>query len=172
MRVREAKWADFEDIKNLYCTGYDEIKSDKNFGDTLFLEKPSTKDWIDKFTKRYKNTLDGNATHLVMEEKGKVVGYCVVTKREIPDSELSHVGDLGFRVMYGYRNRGIGTRLIKHTIKSCRGRFDIINAYVISTNVQSKHIFKKMGFRVWGIAPQFVKRGGRYMDLEYLYLKL
>ncbi|MCL5675368.1 MAG: hypothetical protein M1611_02025 [Candidatus Marsarchaeota archaeon] len=37
--------------------------------------------------------------------------------------------------------------------------------------LKAKRLYRKFGFRTWGIAPDYIKRG-KYMDLEYMYLKL
>jgi len=52
------------------------------------------------------------------------------------------------------------------------GRFDTIEVGIMSINRASKSLFKKFGFRRWGVAPGYVKRGKIYMDMEYRYLKL
>ena len=172
MQIRNATKSDFVQIHKIYDQGYDEAKENHDFGDYLRLTRPDTKrkrNWTKEMQSDIKK---GNVLFFVAEENNSIVGFCYVKKKDIPDSELSHVGVLGIRILKEFRRQGLGTKLISKALNESKGKFEIIEAYIMSINRASKSIFKKFGFRIWGTAPGYVKRGNRYIDMEYMYLKL
>jgi RimJ/RimL family protein N-acetyltransferase len=172
MQIRNATRSDLVRVHNIYDQGYTEAEENPNFGDYLRLTKPGAKR-KNKWTKEiYSDIKKGNVIFFVAEENNALVGFCYVKKRDIPDSEISHVGILGIRILKEFRRHGIGSKLVSRALKESKHKFEIIEVYIMSINKASKAIFTKFGFRTWGIAPGFVKRGNRYIDLEYMYLKL
>jgi ribosomal protein S18 acetylase RimI-like enzyme len=173
MKIRELDFKDREAVLSLLDQSYEELKGNPDLGECLRLKRPArgrSRGW---FAKLYNNELrDGNCIFYVAEQDGNVVGFCSVTKKDIPDSEMSHIGTLGMRVGEGFRGEGIGTALLRHTLDKCRGKFEIIELYVFASNKDAKRLYKRFGFRTWGTAPRYIKRGARYMDLEYMSLGL
>jgi RimJ/RimL family protein N-acetyltransferase len=172
MRIRNAKRADLTQVHEIYLQGYAEAKENPNFGDYLRLTKPDAKrknNWIKEMRSDMKT---GNIIFLVAEENNAIIGFCFVKKKDVPDSELSHVGVLAIRILKKFRGQGLGTKLVSRTLKESKGKFEIIEVYIMSINKASKALFKKLGFKIWGVAPGYVKRGKRYIDLKYMYLKL
>ncbi len=172
MQIRELRRADFEGVRRLYDYAHKEIICNPDYGDYVRLKKPTRKERIEQFDRWLKEKNGGDLLFYVAEDKGRIIGFCFVRKTSIPDSELSHVGILGARVAKELRGRGIGQKLIRYALERSRKRFEIIEIEILGINAKSKHIFSKFGFRTWGIAPGFVKRGNRYIDLEHMYLKL
>lgn len=172
MQIRRAEKSDFADIHKIYDQGYDEAEVDPNFGDYLRLTRPDANRknrWTIEMLSDIKKR---NVIFFVAEENGSVVGFCYAKKRDIPDSEMSHVCVLGIRVLKEYRGQGIGTKLVGRVLKECKGRFEIAEVFIIDINKASKSLFRKFRFKACGVAPGFVKRGDRYMNLEYMYLNL
>jgi ribosomal protein S18 acetylase RimI-like enzyme len=87
---------------------------------------------------------NGNVLFFVAEEKGEVVGFCFVKKRDIPDSELSHVGVLAIRILKEFRGKGLGTKLVSRALKESKGQFEIVEVYIMSINKASKALFKNL----------------------------
>jgi ribosomal protein S18 acetylase RimI-like enzyme len=171
IKIRKAKKDDFVDILRLNRNIYKETRADPDFGDSVFLKRPSRARMVRWFNELLSEANNVNAIYLVAELDGKVVGHCFV-KRERPGSELSHVGVLSMLVDRDYRGIGVGGRLLREMIKSSRKKFETIYLRVFSSNVRAKGLYKKMGFRSFGIGPRFVKRGRKYFDMEYMYLRL
>lgn len=172
MLIRKLRWEDFNSLKELHYSAYSELRTNPNYGDYVFLNKPPLKDMMDRFVKRYKLMLEGNAIRYVAEENGKLIGFCFVEKKEVPDSEISHIGKLTMRVAIEWRNKRIGTMLLKTTIKDAKGKFEIIEACVLTNNLIAKRLYRKFGFKRWGIAPRYIKRGKHYINREYMSLRL
>lgn len=172
MEINDAKRSDMLGIAGIYDQAYDEIVYNPDFGDYIRLKRPDPKrikQWEKDLYPQIKN---GNIIFIVAKEGPKVVGFCFVRKKDIPDSEISHIGTLGIRISEGYRGKGLGTQLVRRALVRSRGKFEIIEVGIMHINTASKALFKKFGFKRWGIAPGYVKRGKRYIDLEHLYLRL
>lgn len=172
MEIRNAKKTDLKYIAEIYDQAYDEVASNPNFGDYLRLKRPGAKRIKEWAKNLYSEIRRGNVLFFVAEQDNAVVGFCFVKKKDIPDSEISHVGILGIRITKEFRGRGLGEKLVKRALTESSGRFDTIEVGIMSINRASKSLFKKFGFRRWGVAPGYVKRGKIYMDMEYRYLKL
>ncbi len=172
MVIRPARFGDFEQIFQMYMRGYIEANEDPNFGDVNRLKKPDRKVMPAWRRGLCRDIKAGNLVYTVACEGRDVLGFCFVKKVDIPDSELSHVGNLGIRVVKEMRGRGIGTALLKDMIRRCRGRFEIIDLQVMSINKAAEKLYKRHGFRRWGTAPGYVKRNGRHIDQYHLALRL
>lgn len=172
MHIRNPSRSDLKYVASIYDEAYDEVKEDPNFGDYLRLKRPkltNLKDWQDSL---YSDIKKDNVKFLVAEDNGKIVGFCFARKKDIPDSEISHVGIVGIRIARGYRGKGLGTQLVGKILKESKGKFEVLEVETMSINKASKALFKRFGFKTWGTAPRYVKRGTRYLDLEYMYLDL
>jgi RimJ/RimL family protein N-acetyltransferase len=169
--IHKANAKDLDAVNSIYAEAYTEVKSDPMFGDYLYIKKPDRKS-NDVLKKRiYADIKKGNCIFNIAEENGKKVGFCFVT-RKIAGSELSHVGILGVRVLKDWRGLGIGSDLISKTLNDAKGRFEIIEIYVLGFNTGAKRLYRRLGFKRWGIARRYMKRNGKYYNLEYMYLDL
>ena len=170
-RIRRAGKEDFADVLKLNRDIYKEVRTDPEFGDSVFLKRPSGARMARWFNELLSDANSGNAVYLVAELDGKVVGHCFV-RRERPGSELSHVGVLSMLVGKDYRGIGVGSRLLREMLIRSSGRFETVYLRVFSSNARAKWLYKKMGFRSFGIGPKFVKRDRKYFDMEYMYRRL
>ena len=171
MLIGPASKSDLYDVWYIYDSAYDELAENPDFGDYLRLKRPSRKNIGKWATGAYEGIKSGNILFFVAKEGGKVLGFCFVGKKDVPDSELSHVGVLGIRIRKEFRNRGLGTKLVKYALERGRSKFDLIEIQVMAINKASKALFKGLGFKTWGVAPGYVKRGKRRINLEHMYLK-
>lgn len=86
---------------------------------------------------------------------------------------LAHVGAFGLTVHKEYRNQGIGTQLLSKTIDEAKKNIkelEIITLGVFSDNQRALHLYKKFGFKEYGVLPNGVIRKGQYADHIYMYL--
>jgi ribosomal protein S18 acetylase RimI-like enzyme len=171
VRIRQPVSSDFPGVLKLCWSIYGEVKADPGFGDYVFFKRPTKANIRRWFNVLRKDIAKRNAVYCIAESRGHVLGQCFV-RRDTPGSEISHVGMLSILVAKGYRNSGIGTKLLDFTIRKCKGRFEILHLRVFSSNKRAKRLYKRFGFRSFGVAPGFHKRGNRYTDREFMYLKL
>jgi L-amino acid N-acyltransferase YncA len=171
IKIRKATIKDFEAVRRLGRNFYKEAASNPDFGDYVFFKRPPRSSTLKWFTKLLSDVRKGNAISLMADADGQIAGHCFV-RRVVPGSELSHVGELTILVDSGYRGKGIGGRLLDSIIKQSKGKFEMLRVGVFATNKIAKNLYKSRGFKRFGIEPRAVKRGKRYIDMEYYCLKL
>lgn len=171
LEVRDVRPSDFKGIVEVYKSFYPEAAADPSFGLTLFREPPSDKENKKWFAGVMKAIRAGNRVMKVALVESHVVGSCSV-ERVGPGTYVDHRGRLGIYVGKGFRGTGVGSALMKETIKACRGRFEIIELDVRATNNVAIKLYKACGFKRYGTLPDSLKRGGRYFDDDFMYLKL
>jgi RimJ/RimL family protein N-acetyltransferase len=170
--IRDVTQSDLDRLTEYYFQFYDEVKVNPNFGLTLFDAKPSLLDEMAWFLDFQKASAEGNSIGLVaVADDGKILGFSEVGRRK-PTSSVSHRGSLGISVRKEYRGKGIGTLLLKKMIERCKGKFEILELEVFVGNDVAKHLYERLGFKTYGLRPQAVKRAGKYIDEELMYLKL
>lgn len=101
--------------------------------------------------------------HMVAVADGKVVGWCDI-RRATRDAQ-AHCGVLGMGIVPGYRDRGLGRRLITAALDAARAaglhRVEL-NAH--ADNLRAIALYERVGFEHEGIARDAVKIDGRYID--------
>ncbi|MGD0250458.1 MAG: GNAT family N-acetyltransferase [Thermoplasmata archaeon] len=173
MLVREVRWSDFDDLREMYYELYEERERGEPIGITLFTDRPSLADEVAWFAEAYRGVLEGHTVFSVAEEGGRIVGNCQV-HRKGPSArfEGGHVGVLGILVHRDHRGKGVGRVLLAHALDACRGRFETVRLSVFMTNARAKHLYEKFGFVTVGRVPRAVRRGSRYFDEDEMVLVL
>ncbi len=169
--TRDLRPSDFTDLVDNYYRFYDEIVENPSFGIVLYRKKPSLSDELNWFSGLYKRVVDGDAIAIVAEMDSHVVGFCEVSRYQ-PGSDVSHRAGLGIWVSKEHRGKGVGRALIQEMLQRCKGRFEIIELSVVTTNIPAKKLYGRFGFKAFGLRPRSIKRGDRYFDLELMQLNL
>ncbi len=136
----------------------------------LYDKKPNQseeKKWFEGLTGEISS---GNAFSYVAEADGKLVGMCAVRRRE-PRADSRHVGLLGISIIDGYRSRGIGRALMERTIRSASSRYGIIVLSVYSFNKHAIRLYRRLGFKKYGILPGGLVRRNMAADDVFMYLE-
>lgn len=171
LAIRDLRPSDFTDIVSYYYRFYEERTENPSFGITLYHEKPSLSDELNWFSGLYKKMADGDAIAMVAEIDSHVVGLCEVSGL-IPGSDVSHRADLGISVSKDHRGKGVGTALMQETLRRCKGKFELIELSVLTTNQVAKRPYERFGFETFGVRRHSVKRGDRYFDEELMLLEI
>lgn len=66
----------------------------------------------------------------------------------------------------------MGTALLEQTLQQCKGKFEIIELCVLTTNQAAKKLYEKLGFKTFGTRPKSIKRGDKYFDESLMRLEL
>jgi len=167
--IRCALPRDIWGIYRIRVSGYDEARVDSSFGDHVSLSRITRKQQREWFSEIMKEMGKGRAIFMVAEKKRDLIGICSVRMLDNPPTEASHVGVLSLRVRKEDRGAGIGTRLMEATLGESKGTFRMIE---LSMNRPAKRLYRKFGFRTWGVAPGEVRRRGKYLNRDYMYLRL
>jgi RimJ/RimL family protein N-acetyltransferase len=162
--LRTPLWSDLDDLMDMINTAVDErvdIYMDEK------VTRESEAEWLGGKLAKIEN---GRTIGLVAECEGRVVGSSDVEKRQ---RSMSHVGELGALVKGGYRESGIGTRMLETLIRESRSAgLEVLVLRYFSGNDRAQHVYEKVGFVETGRIPGAVKRDGRTRDLVTMTLKL
>jgi RimJ/RimL family protein N-acetyltransferase len=113
---------------------------------------------------------DGKVFCIVAEVDGKVIANSEIRKHS---GYSSHTCILGIAIRKGYREIGIGTQMITALISQAREwGLKAMELYVFGTNERAIHVYRKVGFKVAGIKPKFLFKGGKYIDHLNVILEL
>lgn len=107
---------------------------------------------------------------LVVEAAGAIVGTSEVNTGE--RKRCRHVGRIGISVLEKYRGTGCGTALLKCIIKWAEKDriIEKLNLEVFANNANAISLYKKLGFREYGIAPKEIKMNeDEYVDTILMY---
>jgi len=84
-----------------------------------------------------------------------------------------HKGVLwGVYVCPDVRRAGLGTALVGAVIAQARGRVEQLHTTVVVDNAQARRLYRKLGFRPYGLEPRALEVAERYYDQELLALML
>ena len=82
-------------------------------------------------------------------------------------------GDLVIAIMSGYRGKGIGKTLLHMIIALGRQmQLKYLRVDVFSKNTRAIEFFKRFGFQVDGVRPEYVVIDGSALNITYLSRKL
>lgn len=100
-----------------------------------------------------------------------VVGWCDIHRSERPSH--AHRGTLGMGIVPGYRDRGLGRRLITATL----GAAQLIGLHRVELDVHADNaraigLYEKVGFVREGLARDAVLIDGRYIDAIHMAILL
>ncbi|MEV4605898.1 GNAT family N-acetyltransferase [Neorhizobium sp. LMR1-1-1.1] len=125
----------------------------------IFLEAPP----IEASLAYVRDNIAGGHPHMVAVADGRVVAWCDI-RRAARDAQ-AHCGTLGMGIIPGYRDRGLGRRLIAAVLDASRAaglRRIELNAH--ADNLRAIALYEKVGFEHEGIARHAVKIDGHYID--------
>ncbi len=107
---------------------------------------------------------------IVAEVNGKIVGNATIKRMS---GRLNRVGDIGILIKKEYRNRGIGTKLMKMLLKEAKKiGIKIATLEVVADNERAIHLYTKCGFKEFGKLPKSIQFGKKMKDLIYMYKEL
>jgi len=141
-----------EHINSLVDEGAEIARNDKT-------TREEEADWLE----RKLSTLEkGEERFIVAELDGKVIATSNLTRRS---GYSSHVGVIGIAITKGYRNIGIGTKMLE-TLSSEAKKVGLkmLSLQLFSTNEAAYHVYTKLGFKETGRIPKIFYKDGNYID--------
>lgn len=108
---------------------------------------------------------------LAFDNKG-VIGTCSLTSENMPFSQ--HRVVLGIAIEHGYRNRGLGQRMLKSAIEWTRSHTKVewIDLGVFSTNKRALALYESFGFKTWGIRKDRFRNNGTSINDVSMSLRI
>ncbi len=112
---------------------------------------------------------EGKAVQLVVFVNNELVGNSQISLRGAIER---HIGGFSISIAKKFRGQGLGKLLMKSVIaeakKHLRG-LEIIVLSVFADNEIAKKMYKKFGFRSYGMLPQGIKLEKGYANYIYMY---
>ncbi|HUZ80165.1 MAG TPA: GNAT family N-acetyltransferase [Thermoplasmata archaeon] len=171
--IRELRWADLDDLIDIYLHLYEERGVTGSIGITLYHEPPTRPSEIAWFADLFRRNLEGAALTRVAEVDGHAVGSCTVSASGSgQNSEQSHVGILGILIHRAHRGHGVGRALMTDVLERCRGRYELVRLSVFSDNSRAIRLYEQLGFQRCGHSPRAIRRGNTYFDTDEMVLTL
>ena len=101
---------------------------------------------------------------LITERGGKIISTCNVSKGG--EGANRHVGTIGLCIAKGYRNAGLGTKLMKKLLEVAKKdlRCSVAMLSVFEKNTRAIHVYEKVGFKKTGKIPKGIKFHGKDQD--------
>ena len=96
---------------------------------------------------------------------GKVVGDLGVTLVR-PHIKYLHRGYLGMSIRQTYTGMGLGSFMMKTALEQAKENgFEQVELGVFADNDRARHLYKKYGFKEYGVNPRAFKlKDGTYID--------
>ena len=130
---------------------------------TLEEEKKYLNNWLEQIAKKQK-------VHILVFDAGHLVGAASV---DMGVRVEKHIGSLAIALAKEYRGQGLGKLLmntvIDEAIKELKD-LEIIRLTVYAQNKVAQGLYKKFGFKEYGVLPKGVKYPGGYDDHVLMYL--
>jgi RimJ/RimL family protein N-acetyltransferase len=107
--------------------------------------------------------------HLIAFDREDMIGSLTVTKGE---KRRRHVGTFGLILAQAYRNQGIGFKFSTVGISEAFSTLDIrvIILTLFSQNIPAHKLYRKLGFRNYGILPKGLSYKESFDDEILMYL--
>ena len=141
-----------------FRAGLDSVARERRY--LTFLEAPTLED-TRRFVRR--NIREGYVQHVALVEE-KVVGWCDALPIDRPTR--AHTGVLGIGVLAEFRRRGIGTALIRETLKKARASgLTRIELSVRQGNASVVALYERFGFVHEGVQRNAIRLDGKYENL-------
>lgn len=105
-------------------------------------------------------------------DQGKLIGTAGFFRR--PNNKERHKGHIwGVYVRPESRGKGVGSALMKEIIRRAREINGVEQiTLVASANLPAQHLYESVGFQSYGIEPQSLKIGDKYVDDVLMILRL
>jgi len=161
MLIRASKEQDLLQIVAIYNHAVDEKFST---ADTEYVTLESRSEWFAQHS---------NTTYpiYVAEENDQVIGWCSLSPHRPGRKALRTVAEISYYIHRDYRQMGVATKLISHTIDSAKKLgFKNLISILLDMNKISIHILEKFGFEKWGHLPNIAEIDGTICG-QFIYGK-
>jgi RimJ/RimL family protein N-acetyltransferase len=118
-----------------------------------------------------KRIVEGNLPQVTAFVENDVVGFCDILPNRAPG--FTHVARLGMGVLFGWRRRGIGRRLLMACLDLAKSaHIEKVELEVFSDNIAAMKLYESFGFSREGVRVRSRKLDGRYQDIVMMALWL
>jgi ribosomal protein S18 acetylase RimI-like enzyme len=116
--------------------------------------------WLDEMKRKERVVL-------IALHNSLVVGWCSLKRKKF---KQKYVGEIGISVRKGYREEGIGRKLMEEVIKlGKRIGIRLVILEVFKINKPAISLYKELGFKKYGLLPKGIKHREKYFDIVEMY---
>ncbi len=136
-------------------------------GEIMSLEKE--KEYLDHILKKIKQKKN---LHILAFADQTLIGNVAI---ELGKLTQRHIGSLGISVRKNYRGQGIGSLLMKTVLKQASTQLpgiEMVKLTVQKPNKIARKMYKKFGFKEYGLLPNGVKLEKGYRDHILMFKKI
>lgn len=109
------------------------------------------------------------AVKLLVFHAEELIGVAdIITKEKVE----SHIGIFGITLAKEWRNKGIGSFLMKTVINEAKKnipQLQIVTLGVFGNNCFAKKLYEKIGFKEFGMLPKGIQHKGELVDHIWMY---
>jgi len=100
---------------------------------------------------------------LVCESNKDIAGVLTIQRGMYKKNR--HIANLGIAIKNNFRNKNIGTNMIKEALMWCKDQGIVkVNLEVFSTNIYAIKTYRKLGFEYEGVRKKQFMINGKYVD--------
>lgn len=148
MNIRTAVKDDWHELIKIYNHAVDEKYCT---ADTKYVTLEDKSDWP-------KLHSENSYPIFVIEENGKIVGWCSLSPYRAGRQALRSVAEISYYVHKDYREKGLANTLISYALdKSTELEFKNLIAILLELNKTSIYLLEKFGFAQWGYLPNIAR---------------
>jgi ribosomal protein S18 acetylase RimI-like enzyme len=166
--LRSLRGSDLEALMNFANTLVKEKRTNQNLGIVSFDSEVTLKEERKFLRTVVQGVKKNEIVSVTALDNGILVGHCDVRRRSSSDER--HTGVLGIVILDGYRNVGVGERMMVEALREAR-RMGVwlVELRVFAINDVAIHLYEKLGFQVVGVVPNKMIRGERSFDEVVMY---
>ncbi len=123
--------------------------------------------------REYIASLSDREAIFLAEAEGQIVGFQSLDLWASYSESFAHVGVVGTIILPGWRGKGIGRMLARHTFDFARAHgYEKLVIYVRAGNTTAQTFYRSLGFVPKGVLARQVKIDGQYEDEVFMELFL
>lgn len=109
----------------------------------------------------------------VAELHGEVVGWITLTEFRAGREGFRFTSEVSYYIDHRVHRKGIGSKLMQRAIEAAQevGYKNLV-AVIFDSNIASRKLVKKHGFKLWGHMPNVVDIDGKEIGCDYWGLNL
>lgn len=129
-------------------------------------------DEVNWLNKQLRLIEEKKCVHLLVFCNGELAGGADINLRELAQK---HTGVFGIILKKEFRGKGLGKLLMEQVLKEGKKNLEGLKTVTLecfSGNISALNLYKKFGFREYGILPKGLKYREEYQDAVLMYLEL
>jgi len=161
--IRAAEIKDMGSILNIYTQA---MSSRFETADSLAIDSEDKISW-------FSNHLQEEYPIFVYEIKNKIIGWISISPYRLDRKALRYTVEINYYIDYGFRRKGIGSKLVEYVISKCKElNYKTILAVIFDKNEAGIKLLIKYGFVEWGHMPDIANFEGVECGHVYYGLRI